>query len=180
MCLPLLVFPCTIKSRGYLLAPAHPGGPGKRAVKRLWWSRPYAKKTISWILWIIYDGLTTVRLELLLRTLNGLYPGHPAPERCTILHFTGARDDGMAVASAGPYAPRARQITMPVPHHSVFTGRMSFLPPPHHGTPAKQLCGLGCQHAIFCHLILCEVAVALFVVIFCQSFFSHFTVMSSF
>ena len=35
MCLPLLVFPCTIKSRSSLLAPAHPGGPGKRAVKWL-------------------------------------------------------------------------------------------------------------------------------------------------
>jgi len=28
---------CTIGSRGSLLAPAHPGGPGKRAVKGLWW-----------------------------------------------------------------------------------------------------------------------------------------------
>ena len=28
--------PCTIKSRSSLLAPAQPGGPGKRAVKRLW------------------------------------------------------------------------------------------------------------------------------------------------
>ena len=36
VCLPLLVFPCTIKSRSSLLAPAHPGGPGKMAVKRLW------------------------------------------------------------------------------------------------------------------------------------------------
>ena len=36
MCLHLLIFPCTIKSRSSLLAPAHPGGPGKRAVKRLW------------------------------------------------------------------------------------------------------------------------------------------------
>ena len=35
MCLPLLIFPCTIKSRSSLLAPAHPGGPGKRAVTRL-------------------------------------------------------------------------------------------------------------------------------------------------
>jgi len=34
-CLPLLIFPCTIKSRSSLLAPAHPGGPGKRAVKLL-------------------------------------------------------------------------------------------------------------------------------------------------
>ena len=35
MCLPL--FPCTIKSRSFLLALAHPGGPGKRAIKWLWW-----------------------------------------------------------------------------------------------------------------------------------------------
>ena len=26
-------------------------------------------------------------------------------------------------------APRSRQITMPAPHHLVFTGRMPFLPP---------------------------------------------------
>jgi len=31
VCLPLLIFPCTIKSRSSLLAPANPGGPGKRA-----------------------------------------------------------------------------------------------------------------------------------------------------
>ena len=36
LCLPLLIFPCTIKSRSSLLAPAHPGAPGKRTVKRLW------------------------------------------------------------------------------------------------------------------------------------------------
>ena len=36
VCLPLLIFPCTIKSTSSLLAPAHPGGPGNRAVKRLW------------------------------------------------------------------------------------------------------------------------------------------------
>jgi len=36
VCLPLLIFPCIMKSRSSLLAPAHPGGPGKRAVKRLW------------------------------------------------------------------------------------------------------------------------------------------------
>jgi len=36
VCLPLLISPCTIKSRSSLLAPSHPGGPGKRAVKRLW------------------------------------------------------------------------------------------------------------------------------------------------
>jgi len=37
VCLLLLIFRCTIKSRSSLLAPPHPGGPGKRVVKRLWW-----------------------------------------------------------------------------------------------------------------------------------------------
>jgi len=49
------------------------------------------------------------------------------------MDFTGARDDGVAMALAGPYAnhfsPRSRQITTPVSHHSVFTGRMPFLSP---------------------------------------------------
>ena len=49
----------------------------------------------------------------------------------TDLDFTEAKE---AVASAGPYAsqhlaPESRQITMPTPHRSVFTGRMPFLPP---------------------------------------------------
>ena len=33
VCLPLLISPCTIKSRSSLLAPAHPGGPGKKGHK---------------------------------------------------------------------------------------------------------------------------------------------------
>jgi len=32
VCLPMLISPCTIKSRSCLLAPAHAGGPGKMAV----------------------------------------------------------------------------------------------------------------------------------------------------
>ena len=36
VCLPLLIFPYTIKSRGSLLALSHPDGPGKRAVKWLY------------------------------------------------------------------------------------------------------------------------------------------------
>ena len=36
--LPLLTFPCTIKSRSSLLALAHLGGPGERAIKRLWYT----------------------------------------------------------------------------------------------------------------------------------------------
>jgi len=35
VCLPLLIFLCTIKSRSTILAPSHAGGPGERVVKRL-------------------------------------------------------------------------------------------------------------------------------------------------
>ena len=41
MGLPLLIFPCTIKSRSSLQAPAHPVDPRKRAVKRLYVSVCY-------------------------------------------------------------------------------------------------------------------------------------------
>ena len=37
LCLLLVIFPWTIKSRSSLLALAHPGGPRKRAIKRLWY-----------------------------------------------------------------------------------------------------------------------------------------------
>jgi len=46
------------------------------------------------------------------------------------MDFNGARDDMVALASAGPYAnhlhTRSRQTTMPVPYHS---DRMPFLLP---------------------------------------------------
>jgi len=45
----------------------------------------------------------------------------------TILDFNEARDDGVAVASAEPFALHSRQITSPVPLYSIFTGRMLFL-----------------------------------------------------
>jgi len=39
VCLTLVILPSTIKwGRSFLLAPAHPGGPRKRAVKWLWYS----------------------------------------------------------------------------------------------------------------------------------------------
>jgi len=51
---------------------------------------------------ILTDTTTTPHL------FNGLFSrkklGRPAPARQTILDFTGARDDEVAVASAGPYA----------------------------------------------------------------------------
>jgi len=48
--------------------------------------------------------------------------------------FNDTKDDGMEVTSAEPYANRldlapGRYVTTPVPHHSVFTGQIFFLPP---------------------------------------------------
>jgi len=54
VCLPLLIFPCTIKSRSSLLAPAHQGGPGKRAVKRLWWVVMLQKGTFGDVAQVFY------------------------------------------------------------------------------------------------------------------------------
>jgi len=49
----------------------------------------------------------------------------------TNLDFTEARDMGGSGISWAicKSAPHSRQITTPAPHHSVFTGRMPFLPP---------------------------------------------------
>jgi len=49
----------------------------------------------------------------------------------TNLDFTEARDSEWQWHQLGmcKSTPRSRQITTPVPHHSVFTGRMPFLPP---------------------------------------------------
>jgi len=49
VCLPLLIFPCTIKSRSSLLAPAHPG-----------WSREKGRKTV----------LVVVLVMILLKTVE--------------------------------------------------------------------------------------------------------------
>jgi len=49
-----------------------------------------------------------LKVLVLLHAFNGLYfqhnVGKPAPEKQTILDFTGARDDVTTVVSAGPYA----------------------------------------------------------------------------
>jgi len=48
------------------------------------------------------------------------------------MDFTGARDDGVAVASAGPYTNHLHLAPDRSPRqyltHSVFTGQMPFLP----------------------------------------------------
>jgi len=52
-----------------------------------------------------------------------------APKRLNQSGFNEARDDRVAVASAGPYAPCSRQITTPALHHSIFTALVLFLTP---------------------------------------------------
>jgi len=49
----------------------------------------------------------------------------------TNLYFTEARDmSGSGISRAiCKSAPRSRQIIMPAPHHSLFTGRIPFVPP---------------------------------------------------
>jgi len=93
VCLPLLIFPCTIKSRSSLLAPAHLGVPEKRAVKRLWF---YERQIVD----------------------SGFY---------WYKRWWGG--SGISWTTCKSFAPCSKQITTPVPHHSVFTGRMPFLPP---------------------------------------------------
>ena len=53
VCLPLLIFPCTIKSRSSLLAPTHPGGPRKRAVTVVVWWRSMGNLLLLWWIWCL-------------------------------------------------------------------------------------------------------------------------------
>ena len=55
VCLPLLIFPCTIKSRSSLLAPAHPGGPGKKGRKTYAWCRDWGTSTLRLLLSVYWE-----------------------------------------------------------------------------------------------------------------------------
>ena len=48
VCLPLLIFPCTIKSRSYLLAPAHPGGRRKQQQQQQFYGPLSGTTRVSW------------------------------------------------------------------------------------------------------------------------------------
>jgi len=64
------------------------------------------------------------------RHLTASFPGQPgklSAERLNQFWFNEARDNEVAVTSAGPYPNHYRQTTTPASHHSVFTGRMLFL-----------------------------------------------------
>jgi len=57
--------------------------------------------------------------------LTALCPGLP---RWILLKQETVSGSGISWAIC-KFAPHSRQITTPAPHHSVFTGRMRFLPP---------------------------------------------------
>ena len=80
----LLIFPCTIKSRSSLLAPAHPGGPGKTAIKWLWW---------WWVMLLMLTGVSVgvrcwfdpCRLLALFRTWCQFFDSRTQKHRCSCL-----------------------------------------------------------------------------------------------
>jgi len=78
-----------------------------------------------------YHGL----LLLLLHPLNGLYgrttwvSWHQKGKPFWILLEQDMMGIRITWTTWKSFAPRCRQTTTPVPHHSVFTGRMPFLPP---------------------------------------------------
>jgi len=51
-------------------------------------------------------------------------------------------------------APRSRQITTPAPHHSVFTGRMPFLPPNQHRQSTEGIKAIITEHMHFYYLFV--------------------------
>ena len=77
-------------------------------------------------------------LLLLLHPFNGIFSRTTWVSRYrkgkTNLDLNEARDDGVLGCSGISWttckqsAPRCRQTTTPTPHHSIFTGRMRFLP----------------------------------------------------
>jgi len=80
------------------------------------------------------------------RAFNGSLSGTTRVSRYqkgkTNLDFTEARDSQWQWHQLGhmQIAPRSRQITMPAPHHSVFTGRVPFLPPNQQRQSTEGIC----------------------------------------
>jgi len=89
VCLPLLIFPCTVKSRSSLLAPAHLGGPGKKGRKTVvvWCGVVYVhhrqciacegRSIAAWWLWLTVclhrsaGGMSLSELIWLIHLLQG-------------------------------------------------------------------------------------------------------------
>jgi len=88
--------------------------------------------------WVSYNSVICILSDdlLLLHPFNGLFSSttwvsrHQKGKPFSILleqEMTGWQWHQLDICKL--FAPCCRQITTPAPHHSVFTGRMSFLPP---------------------------------------------------
>ena len=81
MCLPLLIFPCTIKYRSSVLAPAHPGGPGKTG-----------RKTVVAVVWCGKSAATKFPKGLLSRSKIVSTRSTPPPPPYTTVSRPFSRD----------------------------------------------------------------------------------------
>ena len=146
VCLPLLIFPCTMKFRSSLLAPAHPGDPRKRAVKWLWCVAVVVindrATTTTTILWPLYRT-TFSALTLLVRHPEE----HPATKknwvmRCWHGYLSEARGKwfayGPADATAIPLSLASLKYGLPR-----FPGKEDVKTGVYTGQPT--LCGVGCS-----------------------------------
>jgi len=93
VCLPLLISPCTTKSRSSLLALAHPDGPGKRAVKRLWCGdSSFTYELLQWLIAISIDIGVIIIIRLHCGT-SSMWPIATRGEVCSV---------GLSVATTSP------------------------------------------------------------------------------
>ena len=154
MCLPLLIFPCTIKSRSSLLAPAHLGGPGKKGHKtvvlltiihlQLYHNSPLipmrhlfftAQNMLRWcficfVQFLALDSLIKINALLyleILHTTTILRPflrDHPDEPVPEENFWTTEADTPTIRLGATP----SRLTCAHLHHPPFFTGRMPFLP----------------------------------------------------
>jgi len=96
------------------------------------------KKNFAWYSTLEIAVLSSVRIldqRLLLQLLhpfNGFFQDTQVSQHQKGKPFWSKRQwggSGISWTMRKSFAPRSRQITTPVPHHSVFTGRIPFLPP---------------------------------------------------
>ena len=83
--------------------------------------------------WLANTNIISIKLTTIQRSFNSLYPGQPGlavTGRINHSGFYGSRDDWVAVASTGPYAPHSRQITISsTSSFKFFYGLDTFLQP---------------------------------------------------
>ena len=97
-----------------------------------------SEPTASWLqVQCPYHYTTTPPTDILpVHPFNGLFPVQPGQAGTRKVNHSGFYwskrwwgGSGISWTICKSFAPRSRQMTTPVPHHSVFTGRMPFLPP---------------------------------------------------